>query len=250
MKQICIYHGNCADGFGSAWVVRKALGNIEFYPGVYQNPPPDVTNKEVILVDFSYKRPVIIEMAEQARRILILDHHQSAEIDLVDLPNNVTVKFDMNHSGSILTWNHFFPNEKPPQLLMHIEDRDLWKFELKNTRPIQANLFSYPYDFDIWDALMELPVDIFVREGEAIERKHHKDIDELLTVTTREITIGGYKVPVANLPYTMSSDAGSKLSKGKPFLYKKLNSLVLISLSSKFLPFKFFNFFTARISNV
>ncbi len=22
---MCIYHGNCADGFGAAWVVRKAL---------------------------------------------------------------------------------------------------------------------------------------------------------------------------------------------------------------------------------
>ena len=26
---ICIYHGNCADGFGAAWVVRKALGEID-----------------------------------------------------------------------------------------------------------------------------------------------------------------------------------------------------------------------------
>ena len=24
---MCIYHGNCADGFGAAWVVRKALGD-------------------------------------------------------------------------------------------------------------------------------------------------------------------------------------------------------------------------------
>jgi hypothetical protein len=26
---MCIYHGNCADGFGAAWVVRKALGEID-----------------------------------------------------------------------------------------------------------------------------------------------------------------------------------------------------------------------------
>lgn len=26
-KTMCIYHGNCADGFGAAWVVRKALGD-------------------------------------------------------------------------------------------------------------------------------------------------------------------------------------------------------------------------------
>ena len=33
---MCIYHGNCADGFTAAWVVRKALGEerVEFVPGV------------------------------------------------------------------------------------------------------------------------------------------------------------------------------------------------------------------------
>jgi len=25
MTTLCIFHGNCADGFGSAWVVRKAM---------------------------------------------------------------------------------------------------------------------------------------------------------------------------------------------------------------------------------
>ena len=54
-------------------------------------------------------------------------------------------------------------------------------------------------------------------EGEAIERKHFKDIRELLGVTTREMMIGGFQVPVANLPYTMSSDAGHEMAKGRPF---------------------------------
>ena len=25
MKALCIYHGNCADGFGAAWAVREGL---------------------------------------------------------------------------------------------------------------------------------------------------------------------------------------------------------------------------------
>jgi nanoRNase/pAp phosphatase (c-di-AMP/oligoRNAs hydrolase) len=31
------------------------------------------------------------------------------------------------------------------------------------------------------------------------------------------MTIGGHRVPVANLPYTMSSDAGHEMAKGRPF---------------------------------
>lgn len=214
---LCIYHGNCADGFGAAWVVKKALGEIEFYPGKYQETPPDVTGKDVVMVDFSYKRPVLLEMAAKANSILILDHHKSAAEDLIDLPANVIAKFDMEHSGAMLTWNHFFPDQTPPPLLLHIEDRDLWRFALQNTRQIQANVFSYPYDFQVWDKLMATELSTLVAEGEAIERKHFKDINELLNVTVREMIIGGYTVPVANLPYTFSSDAGHKLAKGKPF---------------------------------
>lgn len=214
---ICIYHGNCADGFGAAWVVRKALGEIEFHAGKYQEAPPDVTGKDVVMVDFSYKRPVLLEMAEKAKSILILDHHKTAAEDLVDLPSNVITKFDMSRSGAMLTWDHFFPGERPPQLLLHIEDRDLWRFALQKTREIQANVFSYPYSFQLWDELMASEVGLLASEGAAIERKHFKDIKELLGITTREMIIGGHRVPVANLPYTMSSDAGHELSKGRPF---------------------------------
>ncbi len=214
---MCIYHGNCADGFGAAWVVRKALGEIDFVGAKYQEAPPDVTGKDVVMVDFSYKRPVLLEMAEKANSILILDHHKTSAEDLVNLPANVTAKFDMSRSGAMLTWEHFFPGETPPPLLLHIEDRDLWRFALQNTRQIQANVFSFPYDFQVWDTLMATAAAALATEGEAIERKHFKDIRELLGVTTREMVIGGHRVPVANLPYTMSSDAGHEMAKGRPF---------------------------------
>lgn len=40
---------------------------------------------------------------------------------------------------------------------------------------------------------------------------------EPLGVVVREFVIGGYAVPVANLPYTMASDAGHKLAESAPF---------------------------------
>lgn len=214
---ICIYHGSCADGFGAAWVVRKALGDIEFFHGKYQEPPPDVTGKDVVMVDFSYKRPVLLEMAAKANSILIIDHHKTAAEDLVDLPANVTAKFDMGHSGAMMAWDHFFPGQEPPPLLLHIEDRDLWRFALPHTREIQASVFSYPYDFKVWDQLMTRSLCDLWAEGSAIERKHFKDIKELLGVTTREMLIGGYRVPIANLPHTLVSDAAHELAKGRPF---------------------------------
>lgn len=214
--KMCIYHGGCADGFGAAWVVRRAIGDIEFYEGKYQSSPPDVTGKEVIIVDFSYKRPVLLEMASVAKSILVIDHHKTAAEDLVDLPDNVTTVFDMSHSGAVLTWQHFFPGATTPELLRYIEDRDLWKFEHSCTRLVMAGLFSYPQDFETWDVLMESP-NRLIHEGGVIERKHQKDLRDLLATTQRELFILGHRVPAANVPFMMASDAGHEMAKGKPF---------------------------------
>jgi len=220
MKKLCIYHGNCADGFGAAWVVRRKFGDdVEFHAGTYQESPPDTEGRDVIMVDFSYKLPVMTEMLERAASIKVIDHHKTAQAELEPLvgAGNFSLIFSLDHSGAMLTWNHYFPDVPAPSLIAHIEDRDLWKFKLEGTREIQANVFSYPYDFEVWDDLMKADPKTLAVAGEAIERKHFKDIDELVTASVRRMTIGGHNVPVANLPYTLSSDAGHKMGKGEPF---------------------------------
>lgn len=218
MKTLCIYHGNCADGFGAAWAVRSALGEdaVEFFAGVYGKPAPDVTGRQVVMVDFSYKRDVMLEAIDKAASMLVLDHHKTAAEDLADLPG-ATVVFDMERSGAGIAWDYYHPGVKRPPLIDAIEDRDLWRFKLPRTREIQANVFSYAYDFKVWDRLFATPLADLALEGEAIERKHHKDIAELLGVTRRRMKIGGHDVPVANLPYTLSSDAGNLMAQGEPF---------------------------------
>lgn len=233
---LCIYHAFCADGFGAAWVVRRALnGDVDFHAASYGQEPPDITGRDVIMVDFSYKRVVLDQMMQGARSMLILDHHKTAAEDLAGLPPVIewpmweslaattgvacmkAALFDMDRSGAGLAWDYFFPNAPRPPLINHIEDRDLWRFKLPGTREIQANVFSYPYDFDIWEMLMDGDVGDLIGQGAAIERKHHKDIAELVGATCRRMVIGGHDVPVANLPYTMSSDAGHLMASGQPF---------------------------------
>lgn len=219
-KLLCIYHGNCADGFAAALAVRLHYGaeNVDFHKGVYGDVQrPFVQDRRVIMVDFSYKRNTLLTMAEEAEHILILDHHKSAAEELVDLPSNVDAHFDMDRSGAMMAWEYFHNPDDVPALIHHIQDRDLWRFELDGTREIQAALFSYPYDFDVWETLLTAGTDGLFLAGVAIERKHHKDVAELLDVTQRRMVIGGYDVPVACLPYTMVSDAAHKMSQGEPF---------------------------------
>lgn len=230
MKTICIYHGNCADGFGAAWVVRQwaqkvGVLHVDYHKGVYGEAPPDVTGANVLIVDFSYARETILEMAGKAETITIIDHHKTAMENLAHIGQEADEKglctintaFSNENSGAMLAWMSLMSEYTPPPLLRHIEDRDLWKFELEHTREIQAALFAYPYDFEVWDQLMAAPVEVLWTQGEAIERKHFKDINELVLFGMRRFTIGGHEVPVVNLPYTMSSDAGHILGEQEKF---------------------------------
>ncbi|WP_269581988.1 DHHA1 domain-containing protein [Roseibium sp. Sym1] len=254
MKTICLYHGNCADGFTAAWIVRNALGEcVEFIPATHGSEPPDVTGAEVIIVDFSYKRQVLLEMAKEAESVLVLDHHKTAQEDLtagegiIDISGwsrpwgisrhrlnaaqdqlegamhaNIYVEFDMERSGAQMVWDFFNLDQPRKRFVDFVGDRDLWHFKMPCSRQVAATVFSYPYTFDAWDHLDTLiSSDIYlagvVAQGDAILRKHDKDVAELLEATTRTMVIGGVEVPVANLPYTMSSDAANLLAEKAPF---------------------------------
>lgn len=235
---LCIYHGHCNDGFTAAWVVRRAIPRCELYAGVHQDPPPDVRGLDVILVDFSYKRAVLEALARAAASLLIIDHHKTAIEELGDLRTVESLAqhighteqdrskgvapswhayFDLERSGAGLAWDFFFPSEPRPPLIDRIEDRDLWRFAYPDTRAVTAAVCSYPHELDTWDRLFSADLATLRADGEAIERKHQRDITELLTVVTRRMRIGGYNVPVANLPYTLTSDAGHRLAQGEPF---------------------------------
>jgi oligoribonuclease NrnB/cAMP/cGMP phosphodiesterase (DHH superfamily) len=221
--KLCIYHNNCLDGFGAAWAVRHALGNgVEFYKGIHQQQPPEVKGRDVLLVDFSYKKVVLENMLKTAASITILDHHISAEKDLSGLLTSGKINglFDMNKSGAMLAWQWFNPEQQAPELIEYIQDRDLWLFKLAGTREINAALSSYPYDFKVWDKLMASNTDelnALKRDGMAIERKLQKDIKQLITSGVRRMVIGGYDVPVLNAPSAYISDAGHILSVNEPF---------------------------------
>lgn len=219
-QPICIYHKNCADGFGAAWAVWRALGDdAQYVAASHGDLPPECDGRDVIIVDYSYKREVLDQLAKNANRVILLDHHISAQDELMPLLEDGTIEgiFDMQKSGAILAWEWFHPNVPAPRLLQHIQDRDLWRFELSGTREITAALFSYEYDFNIWQQLVDSDLEHLLQDGRAISRKHLKDVNSICRSGSYRMTILGHDVPVVNVPPLWSSDAGHILGKGEPF---------------------------------
>ena len=220
METLCIYHNNCSDGFAAAWVVKHFYGeHVYFFPATYGDPPPDVTNKHVILVDFSYPLEIMQGIVDASNSTVVLDHHKTAEAACKNLVlrEQDKVVFDMERSGAGLAWRHFFGKQPAPGVLQRIEDRDLWRFSLPHTREVMAAVFSYPYAFDTYTALMRMGIDELVAEGTAIERKFQKDLAEIIPAKRRKLSIANQEVWAINLPYTMASEAGDKLASDSSF---------------------------------
>lgn len=212
-----IYHANCDDGFGAAWVARKKFGetDVAFYSAGYGDFPPPIKGHDVFVADFSYPRDILLEMESRAASIIVLDHHKTAEAALEGLSFCI---FDMARSGARMAWDHLFTGEEPPSLIAYIEDRDLWRFDLPDSHAITAWLRSYPRDFETWDQLadeLDHGFGVAVREGYAILRSQRKQIERLCADAVYAI-IGGHEVPVLCSPL-YQSEIGHELAEGEPF---------------------------------
>jgi uncharacterized protein len=230
-KPLCIYHGSCDDGFAAAWCVRSKLADhVEFYPGVYQSEPPAHDGRDVIFVDFSYKRPVLDSMARAAKSILILDHHKTAQQDLRDLgeppafeiwrrdawegelpqSSRMRALFEMERSGATLAWDYFVGGERP-MFVEYIEDRDLWRKRLPDVDAFTFGLRSYPQEFETWDMLIRRGTDELIAEGRIIERYYRLRVNELKRSAYRA-TLAGHLVWIANAPVFAASEAAGELA--------------------------------------
>lgn len=155
MKTYVLYHANCFDGSGAAYAAWVSLGDgpdIEYIPVQYgEEPPPIEAGSKVYILDFSYSREVLESLRLTVPDLVVLDHHKTAQEALQGFPG---ATFDMTKSGAVLAWEYFHPDEDVPLLLKYIQDRDLWKWELKDTKYVTAALPLYK-DFRTWHDFAE-----------------------------------------------------------------------------------------------
>jgi uncharacterized protein len=131
---VLIYHHPCNDGSGAALSAFLHRGeSLVYMPMAHQTPLEleSLRDKNVMLVDICFTKPRLMRMREVARKVLILDHHETAFKDNL---NDAGCFFDMQHSGAILAWHYFHGvNTPPPRLLALIQDRDLWRWRDRNS---------------------------------------------------------------------------------------------------------------------
>jgi uncharacterized protein len=230
-----LYHGGGRrDGFCAAWCLRMVFPAAEFLAVNYGQRVPSVTNRRLFVVDFSYPANTLLQLAEQNKSILVIDHHESAREELERASAaGVPVLFYANHSGAGLAWRWVFDNltvgrrqpipvgremcdrDNPPWLVCYVEDRDLWRWALHDSRAINASIRLTDLSFEAWDALAFMNPVSLVERGEAVLMR---DAEIVATHVKHAVPkeIGGYTVPAVNAT-TLMSEIGEALSDGQPF---------------------------------
>jgi hypothetical protein len=243
---VVLYHGpDCPDGYGSAWAAWKSLGDGAVYlPVQYGEPIPETPPGGVVyVVDFSYDRGTLIALAQRSNRVVVIDHHKTARESLYGLSfTGLTVMFDMDRSGAVLTWEHFHPGEPVPLLLRYVQDRDLWRWELDRSREFSAALAIDERDFGRWDWLagyVEIPSGFcdFADKGALLLKQQAAHVESLCS-KAGTLAVGGHAVPAVNSPL-FQSEVGERLCldhPGSPFAaayFLKPDGSVVVSLRSR-----------------
>ncbi|MDR2838782.1 MAG: phosphoesterase, partial [Azonexus sp.] len=188
-----IYHADCIDGFGAAYAAWRRFGDTARYRPLHHGErlaDGEIAGHAVYILDFSFPPAEIEVLAASARSLTEIDHHISAQnawggrlttdADGVrryrhpDPP--VEIIFATDKSGVRLAWEYFLPDQPLPLLLRHIEDQDLWRFALPETRRICLALHLQPFVFSAWHQLVEQTADAdtasyrrLLADGSAIE---------------------------------------------------------------------------------
>jgi oligoribonuclease NrnB/cAMP/cGMP phosphodiesterase (DHH superfamily) len=218
---VVIYHGdNCTDGYGSAFSAHYYLSKkfpdrkVEYYAATFKQPPPDVTGKNVVICDFSYKKPVLLEMIRTANKIAILDHHLSAMTDLQDIENQHKI-FRMDHSGAYLTWRFFHFDKPVPKLIQYIQDTDIWTKKLPFTNEFSCYMHTLPRSFENFEKVLdeEFIKTVVLPAGTDMLKQNNDYVESsLLNVSTKFMEINNKFYFVAHInSSTLKSEIGSKI---------------------------------------
>lgn len=240
MKDIVIlYHGECPDGFASAWVAHKKFGdNAEYIPARHNRPVPDgIENKEVYMIDFTYPEDIMRELIMKNKRVTAIDHHVSREKEIKMTQDH---RYSIDDSGSVMAWKYFYPDKEVPKLVQYIGDRDLWRFELENTDEICAFIDSLDYSFDSWDKLSadledSLRIKEYIEKGGIMLNHEKRMMERLISESSRRVLFEGYEAYAINAPHFFASYLGSMLVKKKPpisIIWSEDKERVKVSLRS------------------
>lgn len=243
MSTLIATHDKCLDGSVAAWVASKACREESYRAEAFDYTEEAVNILKTIwatreydrllIVDYSVKLDVLYDLEDShpEGEIVIIDHHKTAFENLLNISpeqnaravtkvSNTDVILDMTKSGCLLAWEYFYGTRLPPDIVVYVNDHDLWRYENKYTKPIIAYLKAYFHDgmsisdVDMIDDRFYHPGKVreLVNKGEKLIKNQEEILNTLAEAATPVYINGikGYAVTSANP--NLTSELGHTIS--------------------------------------
>lgn len=147
-----LYHKQCLDGTASAASLYKKDPNMNFFSLSNSYSKEEIKdllflqNQNIYLLDIVLKKQDLEILLNNKNHVIVIDHHISnyEDIEYFKKYSNFECIFDINHSASYLSWNYM--HNVMPELILFVEDRDLWKKKYPETNAICHYLFTKVLD--------------------------------------------------------------------------------------------------------
>jgi len=215
---VIITHKGCRDGFGAAWVAHHYFKsqNIKTHKFLCADPSNiddlctqldainNIASKTVISFDVGFTVTDFFKVKKRCPTFMFYDHHVTSYRSFIDhykIPGAFPEGFNFNNnkSGVMLAWDYFFPMLTPPKLLLYVEDRDLWRFKLPDSRAINNGLFL-DNDFDAWDRFItdeHKSLETAKKIGQLLHEKQQTYFQRMLSLG-KVVSIDGLRAFVIN----------------------------------------------------
>ncbi len=220
-RTVILYHGSCPDGFGSAYAAWKRFGETAEYIPLHRGDPlPEgLEGDHLYFLDFTYEQADMDHFVAIAKTVTVLDHHSGVQDVVESMPAYI---YDNNKSGAGISWSYFNPTLPFPKLLEHIQDDDLFRFALPDTKAVLSYLTVHPFTFESWDELAQKLEDEASAESFLTTAHAYAQYTTLLAQSAANkavrISFEGYEVMFANAhpSKVMKSLVGNLLAKEHP----------------------------------
>ena len=223
-NNIVFYHDPCTDGMGSKYAAWLFFGDeatyVPYRHGTTDLLAMDFAGADLFFFDCSVPITQVSAVCNNARSVVVVDHHISTQRDYDNqkLPENMSVYFDMQHSGAVLTWKYFFGDIQVPEVLRLIEDRDLWRFDTpertysfyyaQQCRELNEEfLHNCARDEDFLNRVLD--------EGKSVKTFIDKQIEDALQNPISTV-INGLNVTAFNCMRVLNSDVMNKFLEDNP----------------------------------
>jgi oligoribonuclease NrnB/cAMP/cGMP phosphodiesterase (DHH superfamily) len=244
---VIIFHYPCTDGAFSAlaasiYFMQHKIRHVKYVP-YRQNCPIQPLNMHylhaeciVYFLDVSGTISIISEICKRVKRVVIIDHHQSANDWISNwrknrsFPKNLQTKFDLGRSGAMLAWEYFDINgldvtksirdiKRVYRLFQYVQDQDLWLHVLPYSQEFTAGFRSLCIELDpnrnkcVWRDLLRLSVGECINNGIPLVKARRDTVFEECKNATLLYIRGYHCLGVVTNIRHISSYLGSELAK-------------------------------------